>query len=140
MKTIAVLLMLSILAGACAAEQNWLDPNMVGFNIDPNMIDNNLITAVRIEADPNAEYSFEQGVEPHIWPITITYDGIPPGSRTDGPLFYWQPTTEQVGTWYFKVTAKDDPPFYINSISITGVWAVRVVPKNPGPILVPFVR
>lgn len=140
MKTTGILLMMSMLAGACAAEQNWLDPNMVGFPTDPNMIDNNLITAIRIEADAGQEYCFEQGIEPHIWPVAITFGGIPQGSRTEGPAFFWQPDEMQIGTHYFTVTAKDDPPFYIDSVSVTGVWAVQVVPKNPGPVLVPFVR
>ena len=139
---ILMILAVMILSGqaACQPEQNWLDPNMVPFVTDPNQTNGRLITAIRIEAGPDYEYCFEQAVENHIWPVTINYSGIPAGSRTEGPAFYWQPTFEQVGMWYFTVTATDEPPFYVDSISVTGVWAVQVIPKNPGPVLVPFVR
>ena len=138
MKKLLMTIIVLMAAGQAACQQNWLDPNSIGFPVDPNIA--NYIVAVRIEADANEEFCYEQQVKPHIWPVTITYSGIPAGSRVEGAAWFWQPTLADIGPHYFFVTAKDDPPFWLESRSVTGVWVVQVVPSNPGPVLIPFVR
>jgi len=96
--------------------------------------------AVRIEAEPSHELRIEQLLETHIWPVSVTFDGLPVWSRAEGPAVFMQPTNIDIGLYYWEVTATDDPPFFINPVSVTGVWAIEVLPKNLGPIFVPFVR
>ena len=140
MGILIVIAAMVIMAGILMAEQVWLDPGLVGFVTDPNQTAGRLIVAVRIEADADVEFSHAQEIEPHPYPVTITYAGIPAGSRIEGATFYWQPTQLDIGTHYFSVTAMDEPPFYISPKAVTGVWAVQVVPNNPGPVLIPFAR
>ena len=133
---------LAVLCGIIAAGQSepqqWLDPNDIAFELDPNIA--NYIVAIRLEAGVDEEFRIEQGIETHLYPVTVSFSGLPAGARAEGKAFCWLPTAEQVGTHYFTVSAMDNPPFYVRSRTITGTWAVQVVPNNPGPTLIPFVR
>jgi len=132
------LVVMVIVSGNCHAEQNWLEPSEMPFIVDPNV--DNYIVAVRIEAEPLQELRIEQLLETHIWPVVVTFDGLPAWAWAAGPAVFMQPAAADVGLYYWQVTAVDSPPFFIDPVSVTGTWTVQVVPSNPGPVFVPFVR
>ena len=135
---IMTICLLVVFVGACHAQQNWLEVPEIPFVVDPNT--DNYIVAVRVEAEPAAEIRVEQMIETHIWPVAVTFTGLPVWARMEGAAVFMTPTAQDVGVWYWDVIATDEPPFYIDPISVTGTWAVDVVPKNVGPVFVPFVR
>jgi len=138
LNVLMVVVSMALLAGACHAEQNWLEPGAIPFVVDPNV--DNYIVAARIEAAAAAELRIEQYIESHIWPVTVTYSNLPVWARAEGPAVFMLPTVSDVGLYYWTVTATDEPPFFIEPCSVTGIWAIEVLPKNLGPVLVPFVR
>jgi len=140
MRNLIVLLITvtALFAGACHGEQNWLEPAEIPFVVDPNT--DNYIVAVRIEADTGSELRIEQYVESHLWPVSVTFENLPVWAHAEGAAVLMLPAADQVGLWYWTVTATDEPPFFIEPVSVTGTWAVEVLDKNPGPVLVPFGR
>ena len=135
---LAVIVVATAFAGACHGQQNWLSPGELPFMVDPTI--STYIVAVRIEAEPSQEIRIEQLVETHQWPIAFTFSGLPSWGRQDGPAVFLSPVATDMGIYYFQITATDEPPFYIDPRSVTGTWVVEVLPTNPGPVLVPFVR
>ena len=138
MRVLIMTICLLVFVGACHAQQNWLEVSEIPFVVDPNV--DNYIVAVRVEAVPATEVRIEQMIETHIWPVTVTFTGLPVWVRMEGAAVFMNPAAGDVGIYYWDVIATDEPPFYIDPISVVGTWAVEVVPKNVGPKFVPFVR